>query len=91
MLHYDPEASVKVVSDASAFRIGGYLKQPAGIVGRFSRQLSEAEKRYSTTERELLGIVIMVKKFDRYLYGRPFVIITDHKPLLGILDPLKKD
>lgn len=28
-----------------------------------------------------------VKKFHYYLYGRPFTIIIDHKPILGLFAP----
>lgn len=43
-----------------------------------SRQLSAAEKNYTTTEREALGMVFAVKKFRHYLLGYEFVFHVDH-------------
>ena len=49
-----------------------------------SRVLSKAEKRYSTTERELLAIVYALEIFKPYLFGQKFLLITDHEPLTYI-------
>ena len=32
-----------------------------------------------------MAVVYAVKKLHQYLYGRKFDIVTDHKPLLGLL------
>ncbi|XP_013909081.1 PREDICTED: uncharacterized protein K02A2.6-like [Thamnophis sirtalis] len=40
---------------------------------------------YSQLDREALAIVAGVKRFHSYLYGCHFHIVTDYKPLLGII------
>jgi hypothetical protein len=50
-------------------------------IGYFSRSLNKAERRYSTTEKEALGIVAAIKHFRPFIYGSKFTVVTDHKPL----------
>lgn len=49
--------------------------------------MSPSEKNYSQIEREALSLIFGVKKFHDFLYGRKFILVTDHKPLLAILGP----
>lgn len=46
-----------------------------------SRTLNKSEHNYSTTELECLGIIIAVKIFRPYLYGRKCIIFSDHRAL----------
>ena len=46
-----------------------------------SRKLLDRETRYSTIERECLAIVWGLRKLRQYLYGKEFVLQTDHQPL----------
>ena len=46
-----------------------------------NKKLTPPETRYSTQEKECLGIVWGVTKFRLYLVGKPFVLQTDHQPL----------
>ena len=46
-----------------------------------SKALTPAETRYANIERELLAVVYGCKKFHSYLYGRSFVVKTDHRPI----------
>lgn len=43
--------------------------------------LTPVEQRYSETEQEALESVWGVEHFRLYLFGAPFILITDHKPL----------
>ena len=77
-----------LTTDASQEAVGAVLSQPAPNgdqpIAYGSKKLSAAERRYSTIERELLGIVWGVEHFRPYLFGRFFVIKTDHMPLLWV-------
>ena len=72
-------------TDASGIGIAAMLIQyhddMAKPVCYASRKLLPRETRYSTIERECLALVWGISKFDYYLYGREFLIETDHKPL----------
>ena len=49
--------------------------------GRFSKAFSKQERRYCVTRRELLAVVASVKHFHHYLYGRRFIVRSDHGAL----------
>jgi hypothetical protein len=44
------------------------------------------KKGASISEKELLAIILGVKHFRPYLYGRKFNIACDHKPLMWIMN-----
>ena len=72
-------------TDASNFGQGAALMQKHDKklypVAYASKKLAPAETRYSTLEKECLGIVWGVTKFRLYLAGKPFDLQTDHHPL----------
>ena len=89
--YYNPELPLRLAGDASAYGIGAVISHlmPDGSerpVVFASHTLSASEKNYSQIEKEALSLIFGVRKF---LYGRPFTLITDHKPLLSILGPKK--
>ena len=48
-----------------------------------------AERNYSQLEHEGLAIIFGIQKFNQYLYGRRFTLVTDNKPLSLILGTKK--
>ena len=85
LVHPDPNAHTSVAVDASSTALGGVLQQHQDgqwcPLAFFSRKLSSAERNYSTFGRELLAIYSAIKHFRYFLEGRPFTVLTDHKPL----------
>ena len=51
-----------------------------------SRFLSEAKGNYAVVELELLAIQWVVQKCRLYLAGTDFEVITNHQPLIGIMN-----
>ena len=50
----------------------------------FSRKLSATERAYSTTDRELLALLLAAKRFRPYLHGQNVEALTDHEPLVNL-------
>lgn len=78
-------AEISLSVDASDIAIGAVLHQIidgiAQPLGFFSKKLTDAQRKYSTYDRELLAIFMGVKYFQFMVEGRKFCIFTDHKPL----------
>ena len=84
MSYFDPRKETKILVDESPVGLGGLLAQDGKIICYASRALSEIERRYSQTEREIHAAVWALEHFYLNVYGATFSIITDHKLLLGI-------
>lgn len=84
-----------LTTDASNHGIGAVLSQKDDHdrdrpLAYISRSLNQAEKNYSTTEKECLAIVWATNYFRNYLFGRKFIILSDHRPLVwldSVIDP----
>ena len=94
LTHYDSTLPVRLATDASQYGLGAIISHvlPNGMekpIAFASRTLSVSEQNYSQIDKEALAIIYAIQKFHKYLYGRKFVLITDHKPLTSILGPKK--
>jgi len=91
LVHFDDSKPIVVACDASPFGIGAVLshilqdgtEHPAAVAYA-SRSLSPAERKYSQLDKEALAIVFSVTKFHHYIFGRKFILYSDHKPLIHI-------
>lgn len=50
-----------------------------------SQSLTDAQRNYSQLEKEALALVTAVEKFHKFVWGRRFILQTDHKPLVALL------
>ncbi|GBM68306.1 Transposon Ty3-I Gag-Pol polyprotein [Araneus ventricosus] len=77
-------------TDASNEGIGAVLSQNTGneerVIAYFSKSLGKPERNYCVTRKELLAIVKSIEHFHHYLYGRKFLLRTDHASLRWLLN-----
>ena len=71
----------KVVTDASNIAIGAVLQQQERPVAYYSKKLDSAQRNYSVYDKELLAVISALKHWKHFLYGREFVVKTDHQAL----------
>lgn len=84
--HPDYNRRFYVQTDGSGYAVGAELFQISecgdrGVIAFASRTLRGAELHYTTTEKELLGIVFALQKFRTIILGQEIVIRTDHQAL----------
>ena len=94
---YDPSRPTSIETDASRLKGLGfvlYQQQPDGsrrVIQAGSRFLTECETRYAVIELELLAVAWTVKKCRLFLSGLQYQIVTDHRPLIAILNSKSLD
>ena len=97
LAHFDISAPTVLQTDASRLNGRGYalLQEHNGIwrlIQCGSHFLQDVETRYSTIELEMLATVWAMKKCKYYLMGlQKFIHITDHRPLIPILNSYTLD
>ena len=79
----------EVMCDASDLAIGAVLGQREDgkphVIYYARKTLNEAQRNYTTTEKELLAVVYALEKFRANLVGSDIVIFTDHSALKYLL------
>ena len=94
LAHFDPSLPVGISCDASETGLGAvlfhrYQDGSERPIANASKTLSDTQKRYTQIQKEALAIVFALHKFHQVLYGRQFILVTDHKPLLSLFGPNK--
>ncbi|XP_060962150.1 uncharacterized protein LOC133032282 [Cannabis sativa] len=84
----------EIMCDASDYAIGAVLGQRIDkiphVISYSSKTLNDAQLNYSTTEKELLIVVVFaLEKFRSYLLGSKIIVYSDHAALRYLLS--KKD
>ncbi|GBN71182.1 Retrovirus-related Pol polyprotein from transposon 297 [Araneus ventricosus] len=77
-------------TDASNEGIGAVLSQnirnEERVIAYFSKSLGKPERNYCVTRKELLVFVKSIEHFHHYLYGRKFLLQTEHASLRCLLN-----
>ena len=81
LVYPDFNKPFEIHTDASKNQLGAVISQNGKPIAFYSRKLSNAQTRYTTTERELLAIVETLKEFRNILLGQEITVWTDHKNL----------
>lgn len=89
LTHYNPKHEIIVAADASQNGIDACIlhRFPDNTIKAIShaaRSLIETESRYSQIEKEGLALIFAVTKFHKMIFGRRFILQTDHKPFMTI-------
>ena len=77
--YLDWTISFTVHTDASDKQLGAVIGQNNKPIAFFSIILSKPQRRYTTTEKELLAIVERLNKFRGVLFGYEINVFSDHK------------
>ena len=79
--YYQPELPVELHVDASMKGLGAALVQNGRPIAFASKTLDRTQASYANIEREMLAVVFGISRFHHYLYGRRFIVVSDHSPL----------
>ena len=79
--YFDPTKTTTLEVDSLTKDLGAAILQDGQPVAFASKALNSAQINYPNIDRQMLAVVFGINRFHTYLYGRPFRVITDHKPL----------
>jgi hypothetical protein len=95
LVHLNKNLPIGIACDASNVGIGAVLfhrfkdgsERP---IANVSKILTNSQRNYSQIQKEALAIIFGLKKFYQFIYGRRFILVTDHRPLLAMFGPGKE-
>lgn len=94
LTHFNPDLPLILTCDASTVGISAVLSHrmpddSEKMIACTSRTLQPSEKNYPVIHLECLAIYWGMIKLYQYLYGKNFLLRTDHKALVSLLSPQK--
>ena len=76
-----------IKTDASGGSVGYVLTQfheeKERVISYGSKKLDATQRRWSTYDREFFGLLTGIRNNSHYLRIKPFIAVTDHRPLLA--------
>ena len=94
LVHFDPSLPIGISCDASEVGLGAvlfhrYSDGSERPIANTSKILTSTQRGYSQIQKEALAIIFALNKFHQFLYGRTFILVMDHKPLIALFGPTK--
>ena len=96
MVYFTPKRKAELVADGAQEGLSAILAQENPYVKSFrvasyaSRACTDAERKYAPTERECPAATWRTEKYYHYLFGGSFKLVTDHEPLVPLLNNPQK-
>ena len=85
LAHPTPNAPISITTDALDYAVDAVHEQWVNGAWQpfafFSQQLCPNERKYSTFDRQLLGLYLAIRHFHFLLEARQFTAFVDHKRL----------
>ena len=79
--YLDLNKPFKIYTDASEYQMGAAIIQDGHPIAYWSKKLTDLQRGYNTTEKQLLAVVMCMKKYHDILFGGVINVYKDHKNL----------